>query len=371
MLALEIIQAAFGDSLLLRFGKAQNPRFILIDGGPDQIYTRHLRHVLGGVNAEGGRIDLAVLSHVDRDHVTGLLDLFIVMAQKAASGQPMPIEIDQLWHNSFSDQIDPDGVLATRHETVVTEASRSGAPMTLAGMALLDIQQGHRLSALAHRLGISRNNPFHGRVAQIKNTSVTASVHGLQVHIVGPTRSNLEALRDSWTAWLDKSEYDLTLGSDPLVMAMADRSVPNLSSIMFMIEGEGKRMLFTGDGRGDHLLDGLETAGFLDANGNCHVDLLKVPHHGSDRNVTLGFFRQVTADRYVISADGKHGNPDLPTLKWIVQSAQSDNRHIEIWVTNRTDSVKALAAAFPPGAQSGYELKVLPSGQHSFRLDLA
>jgi hypothetical protein len=41
----------------------------------------------------------------------------------------------------------------------------------------------------------------------------------------------------------------------PFIAAMADRSIPNLSSIMILAEAdEGKKILFTGDGRGDHLL---------------------------------------------------------------------------------------------------------------------
>jgi hypothetical protein len=51
-------------------------------------------------------------------------------------------------------------------------------------------------------------------------------------------------------------------------MANADSSIPNLSSIMFLAEAESKANLFTGDGRGDHLLDGLDDAGLLDAQGS-------------------------------------------------------------------------------------------------------
>ncbi len=55
-----------------------------------------------------------------------------------------------------------------------------------------------------------------------------------------------------------------------------------------------------------------------------HLDLLKLPHHGSDRNVSTGFFRRVTADRYLCSADGNHHNPDVPTLRMIADARGSD-----------------------------------------------
>ncbi len=51
-----------------------------------------------------------------------------------------------------------------------------------------------------------------------------------------------------------------------------------------------------------------------------HVDLLKLPHHGSCRNNTAELLTRVTADTYVISADGKHGNPDLETLERLAEA---------------------------------------------------
>ena len=56
-----------------------------------------------------------------------------------------------------------------------------------------------------------------------------------------------------------------------------------------------KRMLLTGDERGDDILAALKAARMFKRT-SVHVDLLKVPHHGSDRNVEQGFFEQVTAD---------------------------------------------------------------------------
>ena len=94
-----------------------------------------------------------------------------------------------------------------------------------------------------------------------------------------------------------------------LLAAFADKSVPNLSSIVVLAELGGKSMLLTGDARGDKILEGMELAGLLEEGGNKHVDLLKVPHHGSDNNMETIFFKRVPADHYVFSGDGEHGNP--------------------------------------------------------------
>ena len=73
-------------------------------------------------------------------------------------------------------------------------------------------------------------------------------------------------------------------------------------------------MLLTGEARGDYVLEQMEAQGLIEPEGRIHVDLLKLPHHGSIRNVDRDFFERITADHYVISADGEHHNPDTECL---------------------------------------------------------
>ncbi len=87
-------------------------------------------------------------------------------------------------------------------------------------------------------------------------------------------------------------------------------------------------------------------------------------HHGSDRNTTRRFFDSITADTYVISANGKYDNPDYDTLKWIVEAARATRRPINIVVTNATTSTKKLRQSHPP-KKHGYTLTVKPKSQHS------
>src|SRR5262249_5599545 len=151
--------------------------------------------------------------------------------------------------------------------------------------------------------------------------------------------------------------------------AMADKSIPNLSSIVVLAKCNGKTLLLTGDARGDHILGGLEAAR-LAKDGKIHVDVLKVQHHGSDRNASRGFFDAVTAETYVISANGKYGNPDLDTLTWIVESARAQQRQIQLVITNHTDSTKELQKKFKPSTFN-YAVAALDSGRHSLEVTLS
>ena len=73
-------------------------------------------------------------------------------------------------------------------------------------------------------------------------------------------------------------------------------------------------------------------AGLLN-NGKAHFNILKMPHHGSARNMTERFLNDITADHYLISADGRHDNPDAETLEWIGRM-QNPNPSFEVVLTN-------------------------------------
>jgi hypothetical protein len=84
-----------------------------------------------------------------------------------------------------------------------------------------------------------------------------------------------------------------------------------------MVESGDKSILLTGDARGDKILAGLESTGVIEDGGKLHVDVLKVPHHGSANNLTRSFFERISADHYVFSGNGEHGNPEREAMKML------------------------------------------------------
>jgi beta-lactamase superfamily II metal-dependent hydrolase len=368
MLKLHAVQANFGDCLILEFGSQAKPSYLLIDGGPPTIYENHLKSELLEITKNGGKLDLVILSHVDNDHVTGLLDMMAELEQQKTNGDKKTILIDSLWHNTFKNTIDTTGEIQNRIKSMFTASASLRTTMAATDNMMLGIGEGERLRRFAEMLSIPINKEFGNNVIIADDVPQSIPIGNLKITIVGPTKDGLENLKKEWLDWLEKHEDKVS--DDPAVAAMADKSIPNLSSIMILVESEGKKLLMTGDGRGDHLLQGLEQAKLLDDAGTFHVDLLKVPHHGSDRNVTKEFFKTVIADEYVISADGKYGNPDSSTLEWIAESAKEMNRQIKIYVTNTTDSIKEFTKNFPAN-QYNYELEILEKGKHSLQIEIS
>jgi beta-lactamase superfamily II metal-dependent hydrolase len=368
MFKLHVVQARYGDALLLSFGPAARPRHILIDGGPDGNYAADLEAALEEIVGKGKQLDLVVLSHVDNDHVIGLLDLLAALEDDQVSGRRLRTRIASLWHNSFERTIDRTGKVGQQMQANMMMFSAARMNTALAKDTLetfYGIKEGNRLRLMARKLGIPINKGFTNDILLAARTPVKFGP--LELQVAGPTKTQLKALETEWLNWLDESAKKIA--TDPATAAMSDTSIPNLSSIVLLAKCGGKSILLTGDARGDYVIEGLRTAGLLKKE-KLHVNVLKVQHHGSSRNTTAAFFNTITADTYVLSADGRHGNPKFDTMKWIVEGARVRNQRITLVATNETETIIELQKKLPL-ADYGYTLRLLPEHKHSIEIALS
>jgi hypothetical protein len=347
MLVLEALRAKFGDALLLHSGTATEPQLTVIDGGPPGVYNDALRPRLEAIRGERGladtkplEIDLMMVSHIDDDHIAGLLELARKLDDRRQSGKPLPWKIRDFWHNAFDDILDNDDLQVASAASTMSTASLGELLRPEGALILASVKQGRDLRNVLKALSVPVNRQFKGLILA-GGQKKTAKVGDLTFTVVGPTRENLEELQEKWNKeikpLLKKEKNKQRLAE---IAAYVDESVHNLSSIVLLVESQGKRILLTGDGRGDHTLQGMQAAGLL-ANGPLDVDVLKVPHHGSDRNVEPDYFQKVVAKHYVVSADGKHDNPDVPTLKMIAESRTDDD--FTVHLTYPTDGFNVPA----------------------------
>lgn len=341
MLTLRVIQAKFGDCLIVIFGNKTNPTYMLIDGGPGGVYRNFLRSELQKIKSSGGIIDLLVLSHVDADHIVGLINLTEELKEQQADEKEPIIGIKELWMNTFSETIGKNNQITQAVESLYSRVQNIQSTMPETDLAFRSINQGNILRRNALLLDIPINRVVKGDSITYNALPEPIKLDHATITIIGPNQENMDQLKKEWEDWIRENETKIMMG-DSEILAYLDQSVPNLSSIMFLLEAEGKSILFTGDGRGDFILEGLEKTNLLNPEGAFHVDVFKVPHHGSIRNASEDFFLKVTADKYVISGDGHHGNPEMETLELIVKSAVEQNRKIQLICTNKTESTENL-----------------------------
>ncbi len=366
---LTIFQSDKGDCLLL---KSTDSTHILVDGGMRNTYTAHVAAVLGKLATDGAALDLVYVSHIDEDHISGVLQLVDDIVQwrvfdfQKAQGNttieeptsPRPPEVKAIWHNAFHEQVgDNAGPI---EELLAASASILSASKS---RPLLELAEEHRELALsqaqaiqlsrrigADQLNIPLNAEFGGKLMFVRSDNVSIGLGALTIRVIGPFKENLAKLRKEWNTWLTANQKRVrelqrqarddedNLGNDVdrLIRTMelqarvfGDRqkvTAPNLASLMLYVEEsrDGQppaRFLLTGDGHPDEIILGLREHGQFDQQPEgIHVDVLKVQHHGSEHNMTSDFCRKVTADHYIFCGNGKHENPDLGVVEMIIDS---------------------------------------------------
>jgi hypothetical protein len=347
--ALEALQANDGDCLLLHYAgaAASAPEtLVLIDGGSQGIYKSIIKPRLDVLrNGSTLALRMVMVSHIDSDHITGIVDLFKALSEQQNGGADPFCDIQTLWFNSFG-QIHGD----THPSVAAATAASLGGP-SIPGLdeqtqaVVASIPQGNALSQLAADLHVAVNQGAGAPLVMPLTTGrrTVPIAAGLTFTILAPPQSQLDRLQQDWeSAKADNPSDPAAQTADYL-----NNTVPNMSSIVVLAEaavagGAAKRMLLTGDARGDIILAALDAAG-LTTGGRLHVDLLKVQHHGSNHSTTQDFFERVTADRYVISGNGKHGIPHPEALGFL--SAARHGQAYEVFFTNRV-GVEGLGAMF-------------------------
>jgi beta-lactamase superfamily II metal-dependent hydrolase len=97
-----------------------------------------------------------------------------------------------------------------------------------------------------------------------------------------------------------------------------DTSVPNGSSIAFIAEYAGRRVLLAADAHPDLLLSALTALAPDD--GAYPIDLVKLPHHGSRANVTRAWLEKAMCTRFAFSTSGAvFGHPDPEAVSRILK----------------------------------------------------
>jgi hypothetical protein len=349
--SLDVRRARKGDCLVLHYGSKTNPGLGLIDGGPSQVYGPHLKPRLEQIRKSRKLgpndplpVDFMMVSHIDDDHINGILELTKELLEAKAAKKPLPFKIQSVWHNTFDDIIGNNPKELTAAVTAqFGTASLSGEPDTDGldpdvARVLASVSQGFRLRDDLRGLKLRINPEFEGKLVIAKKKAKKIDMgKGLKFTVVGPMHDEIAALQKDHDTFLKKKEKE---GTASVLAAFTDSSVANLSSVVVLAEVGKKRMLLTGDARGDKVLEGLELVGLLknDGKSTMHVDVFKGPHHGSDRNADPILFRRVTADHYVFSGNGEHGNPERETLQMLLDE-RGDEDDYTIHLTYPIDEI--------------------------------
>ena len=377
MVVLEALNALAGDCLLLRYpGPGGKERLWVIDGGPRRdaakdidVWRDVLLPRLKEINPNPRLpVALGMVSHIDDDHINGIQKLTNKL-RGATPADPPDVEFARFWFNSFDKLVGPppadaavDAASPASLQSLVSLQNLPGVDDEHAAMVMQSVAQGNALASDLRALHLEGNKPVNGFVAA-KPGQQKYKIEGADVTVLGPLQRRLDKLREEWAKALKKTtkeERQVALQELFVPKAKEDKSVPNLSSIVVLVETGGRKLLLTGDAHGDDVVEAWKELGLGDR--PARLDLVKMPHHGSIRNCTKPFVEFFLADHYVFSADGKHDNPDAPAVEAVVKFHGA--RPMTMHFTN-DDVTWSKPYALEKGGKTVRTLKDLIAALHS------
>ena len=363
MTYIKMYPASNGDAFLIR-DSITKPTAFLIDGGYASTFQECISPDLTHLAKLGYSLNLVVATHIDADHISGLLAFF---KHNGNSQDPKIIKVENVWHNSLRSltlKTVEDSNTSPDDKDILLEINRRGYPIPSGPViepAEISARQGSSLAALLLGGGYRWNI---GDGTQSINSSMGSFLElwpDVQLRVLGPPLTRLEQLRRQWITELrrlglsgkigvndafdDAFEFlcsfeDFRAGVEvkSTVLSasvnrrldevyLADDSVPNGSSLSLIIAVGSTRLLFLGDSWAEDIEMALRT--LPDTTFPVIFDVIKISHHGSLHNTSSALLELIDSSVFLISSNGKcHNHPDVEVLKEIVDRPSNFKRHL-------------------------------------------
>lgn len=340
-----------GDCFLISLGE-ENRKHILIDCGYADTYHNYLKEDLQELNKLGEKINLFIITHIDEDHILGAI-AFIEDNNKSKN-----IEIEEVWYNCYrhlqmekdQEKLSDKEKRILQREIALGESYVKRESFSEINKSEVSVKQGSTLGALLLAGGYKWNSSFDGKAVSQDNIE-KIKFDDISINILSPNDEKLEKLKKKWLKELTNKKWNFKITEDQLfddafefMLLMyeelqidktevsleeiktiesvekliqgkinLDNSPTNGSSIAICINYKGRNLLFLADGHPDILYKNIYNLGIE------KFDLVKVPHHGSRKNMTLELSEILKSDRFLISTNGNnHTHPNLESLAKLI-----------------------------------------------------
>jgi glyoxylase-like metal-dependent hydrolase (beta-lactamase superfamily II) len=319
---------------------------LVIDSGRCKPFKKFVWPHIRSLYKNGGKIDGTILTHVDQDHIGGMLAWANYNRNQRSKQSPTMVRSDITIVNAPQSQL-------PSHARTINDLERliKSYIQTLRADDTNVIHRAYRGDVLAPDLAGSGKKMSH--LYSAAEVGVWERDFGVTLHIVHPTHEAVSTYYDELDGKTleDKSEGLSWANIHGIVLLLEYRTPAVVLSgggggAAAHMPEQHHRMLFCGDARDSDILCGLEELGILPKDSediqDCHISknnplaLLTVPHHGSKSNIspTSNFFSRLPAKVYTISSSGRgHDHPHAEVLHYLATAiATSDGPVFDIEV---------------------------------------
>ena len=333
---IHFLPALAGDCFVLEF---DNKKCILIDAGYKSTYRDELKPLLFQLRKNGCEISLMVITHVDRDHIEGAIEL---IKDNGKAKEPKIIPIKNIWYNGFFNTLLKQECLAARLVDNVSKDMKyaivTHIKSSIMNLSTEDSVVSARLAKTfeiecANR-GYVLNCQFEdGIVVREFNSnkqkeSYMKTIDDINITILNPGPIELE----KWTKeldkylksnfgkdykiekseeysqmveniqklWIEPYEMDRNISQKGLSLKnwigtskLSQMNSVNRASIVMEIKYKNVKMLFMGDS---------ESADWIKFSEK-DFDIVKVSHHGTTKP-NIGFLTKINPTSLMVSTNG-------------------------------------------------------------------
>lgn len=311
--SLRLLTASHGDCIFVRHEEDGKTCNVLIDGGPASTFgsllgqPMPLRKLLDEVRKHDQVIDLGVVTHVDDDHIGGVLRAFSYDAY-------LPSLAKKFWFNSYSNIA---GLFNLSQDTANLAWGIQGPGKETS------IQQGISLESRLSSSTAWRAEPLHNECPVLQEGPFSITILSPSIKSLGKLARNWEREISKQQMKTSSQENDYATPMSSLVendIFIEDKSVPNGSSLALLLEVSTKKILLLADALPSVILEKLSSLGYSE-NAPLEVDLVKVSHHGSSGNTSADLLKHIKTNCFLISTNGAiFSHPDKVTIARIIAS---------------------------------------------------
>lgn len=311
-LKLRLLNAAQGDSIILSYGENEK-NHILIDGGIGRVCFKQLKDFIKSLEIKDEAINLLVLTHIDADHIDGILKLL---------SQPnfdFSI-VKKMWFN-FGERLQKGLGLSnipSHADIYLDENTRD-----------ISLKQGIKLDKLLEGKEILSD--------EIIKCSEIFEFDGTLITVLSP---NVDALNEFSKMQKDEKrdkssrareiasecDYQKSIKELNSKSFVRNDSAVNRSSIAFIFEYEKEKILFLGDSCSIDVENSLSALGYSQEN---PIDLLacKISHHASKHSTSNELVKMLNCKNYLVSTHlSSDGRPSKECLSRIICNSKQPVR---------------------------------------------
>ena len=304
---IEMLPAGHGDCLWLEYGDGAKTWRLLVDCGTRSTFNKFLRERIGKQAQAERQFELFILTHIDDDHIGGGIALL-------KEAKDLGVSFADVWFNGW------------QH---------------IRKFGFLNAKQGEVFTELTEKLGLNWNHWQDGQAIVLpkdRPLPVCTLPGGMVLTLLAPNEEKLAALAPKWKkeiAALGKiaGEGGFLAAQAPLrgtdstdVAALAntrfepDDAANNGSSITVLAEYQGRSVLLGADAHAPLLVSSIKK--LLEQRGQARLklDAFKLPHHGSEKNLSKELMLLLDCKAYLVSTNGSTFNhPDRVAISRVIR----------------------------------------------------